>query len=350
MSAVIPPLLITGRYVAFPACLAAWLLRTPLVLQEQNSRPGLANRALGPFASLIFTAFPEAAPFFSAARCEVVLAGNPTRAALASPAVGSRSEARESLHRRYFVGDAGGGGGRDQEAAGTCCGLAESDMLLTVLGGSQGAASLNRLVEAVLPLLPVALPPAQPGAALRRIWVLWQTGDDAALARGSSSCLSSSATADVPHTASRVARTPFIEAMHEVYRGSDLVVARAGAMTCAELLAMRTAALLVPSPHVTDDHQRCNAEALVALGAATTLPDERTLSPAALKEAVVGLLGDARELESMRAAAGRAAKPGAAEAIAQRVVQLAAREEVGGASIATAAQQQQAARGKMTGR
>jgi UDP-N-acetylglucosamine--N-acetylmuramyl-(pentapeptide) pyrophosphoryl-undecaprenol N-acetylglucosamine transferase len=113
---------------------------------------------------------------------------------------------------------------------------------------------------------------------------------------------------------------PFVEDMAAVYAAADLIVARAGAITCSELLASRTPAVLVPSPNVAGDHQTRNAEALEGTGAAVLLA-EQDLTPKVLVDRVLGLLGDDAELGKMAAAcmAAGAADP-AADVIARTIL------------------------------
>ena len=114
---------------------------------------------------------------------------------------------------------------------------------------------------------------------------------------------------------------PFVEDMAALYKTADLVVARAGAVTCSEILATQTPAILVPSPNVAGDHQTRNAEALETQGAALLLA-ERDLTPDALVDQVLGLLGDEAELGRMAAAGGRevGGRDPAADAIARSIL------------------------------
>ena len=114
---------------------------------------------------------------------------------------------------------------------------------------------------------------------------------------------------------------PFVEDMAALYKTADIVVARAGAVTCSEILATQTPAILVPSPNVAGDHQTRNAEALETQGAALLLA-ERDLTPDALVDQVLGLLDDEAELERMAAAGGRevGGRGPAADAIARSIL------------------------------
>lgn len=252
-----------GGYASVATVLAARLLRLPVLLQEQNAVPGLANRWLGRVSRRICLGFEAAAAHFPAGRS--VHTGNPIRASV-------------------LVGT---GPGTD----------------LLVFGGSQGARRLNRAVVEALP----RLVPRLTGRGL-----LHQTG-----------------TADLEATLQAYARQgvtadvrAFIDDMGAAYGRAALVVARAGAMSCAEITARGLPAILVPYPQAADDHQRHNALALVSLGAAEMILDAR-LDADALSDAVTGLLGDARRREKMASAAREAGRPEAAARVADEVIALA---------------------------
>ena len=108
---------------------------------------------------------------------------------------------------------------------------------------------------------------------------------------------------------------PYLDRMELAYEVADLIVARAGASSCAEIAACGIPAVLVPYPFATADHQTGNARALVDVGAAERIPDE-ALTPALLRETVARFLGDRARLEAMAAAARSVARPRAAEDLA----------------------------------
>lgn len=208
-----------GGYTAGPGGLAAWLLRRPLVIHEQNAVAGLTNRLLAGFAREVLQAFPGA---FSAS-AKVRVTGNPVRAEIAAlPPPAARFAARSGPLR------------------------------LLVLGGSQGARALNETVAGAIALLPEG----------KRPEIRHQAGE---------------ATRPVAEAAYRAAGVearvhPFISDMAEAYGWADLVLARSGALTVAELAAAGVGAVLVPFPAAVDDHQTRNAAFLVDAGAATLLP------------------------------------------------------------------------------
>lgn len=256
-----------GGYVAGPGGIAAWLLRRPLVVHEQNALAGFTNRVLARRARRVLAGFAHALP-----GAEWV--GNPVRAAIAElPPPDQRLAAHAGRSR------------------------------LLVLGGSLGARALNQTLPQALALLPPVLRPE----------VRHQCG-----ARGVDEARSAYAQAGV---AARI--EPFIDDMAEAYAWADLAVCRAGALTIAELAAAGLGAILVPFPHAVDDHQTHNAEALVKAGAAACV-QERDLQPARLAALLGDLLGDRVRLLAMARAARTQARPDAAAAIARACLEVAA--------------------------
>jgi len=172
-----------------------------------------------------------------------------------------------------------------------------------VFGGSQGAHAINVAMAGAA----AALAAAAPG-----VHVTHQTGErDLDMVR------------DAYAAAGLEARVePFLFEMHREMRVADVVVCRAGATTLAELTAAGRAAILIPLPTATDDHQRRNGEALARQGAARVL-EQRDLTPARLAEEIAALAGDTGERARMAAAARRLARPDAARVIVDRVLALA---------------------------
>jgi UDP-N-acetylglucosamine--N-acetylmuramyl-(pentapeptide) pyrophosphoryl-undecaprenol N-acetylglucosamine transferase len=254
-----------GGYVTGPGGLAAWLLRRPLVIHEQNAVAGLTNRVLARLARPVLEAFPGS---FPAAR-RAIAVGNPVRSgffALAPPAA------------RY-----GARGG---------------PLRLLVVGGSQGAAKLNAVVPAALAQLPA-------GA--------WQVRHQAG-ARGLEAAREAYARAGVAATLE-----PFIDDIAAAYAEADLVVCRAGALTVSEIAAAGVAALFVPFAAAVDDHQTRNAQQLVAQGAAALLP-EAALTPERLAAELARLGADRAALAAMAAQARLLAQPQATRALAEAVL------------------------------
>ncbi|NJA89861.1 undecaprenyldiphospho-muramoylpentapeptide beta-N-acetylglucosaminyltransferase [Rhodocyclus tenuis] len=246
-----------GGYVSFPGGVAAKLAGIPLVVHEQNSIAGLANRVLAKIARRVVTGFPDALP-----RGEWV--GNPVRpeiAALPAPA--------ERLAER------------------------QGPLRLLVIGGSLGAAALNEITPQGLALLPPEERPLvrhQAGAkhieALRQAYAA--AGVDA-------ECV------------------PFVDDMAAAYAWADLALCRAGALTVAELAAAGTASVLVPFPFAVDDHQTSNARFLSRVGGAVVLPQDE-LTP----ESISRIRNYSRgQLLQMAEKARALARPEAAAAVAR---------------------------------
>ncbi|MGI9245370.1 MAG: undecaprenyldiphospho-muramoylpentapeptide beta-N-acetylglucosaminyltransferase [Steroidobacteraceae bacterium] len=259
-----------GGFASGPGGIAAWLLRRPLVVHEQNAVAGLTNRVLARLAVRVLEGFPNS--FGRGIRAERV--GNPVRpeiVAIAPP------------EKRYA--------------------LREGRARLLVFGGSQGAARLNAVLPAALGELPADLRPE----------VLHQTGQQG-LADTEHAYRSRGIEADV---------RPFIDDMASAYGWADLGVCRAGALTVAELAAAGLPAILVPFPAAVDDHQTRNAEYAVKAGAARLLP-ETQLTPISLAAMLRDLLEEGRpRLEQMAHAARRSAIVDADERLADACEQAA---------------------------
>jgi UDP-N-acetylglucosamine--N-acetylmuramyl-(pentapeptide) pyrophosphoryl-undecaprenol N-acetylglucosamine transferase len=170
-----------------------------------------------------------------------------------------------------------------------------------VLGGSQGARALNETVPAAIAKLPASMRPQ----------IRHQAGNTLDAAR--TAYAAAGVEADV---------VPFIEDMADAYAFADLVIARAGALTIAELAAVGVAAILVPYPYAVDDHQTRNAAYCVAQGAAVLIA-EQELSPERLARELQSLLAERAQLLEMSERAREMARPHAAEELATACIELA---------------------------
>ncbi len=263
-----------GGYASGPAVLAARVLGVKTMILEQNHFPGATNRWLAPRVDAVCVP-SEAARRRLGGRG--IVTGNPVR---------------EAFTR---IGPAPGG----------------PALSLLVFGGSRGARSINRAMVEALPAL-AAMHPAPA--------IVHQTGPDGLEeVRGAYSTFPALARAHV---------APFLDDMPRRLAEADLVVARAGATTLAELAAAGRPAILVPYPHAADDHQRLNAEAVAEAGAAVWILD-RELSGAGLAATVTELAGDRDRLQRMGEAARTLAHPDAAARIADVALSLMA----GGAHV-----------------
>lgn len=276
-----------GGYAAAPAGVAAWLQRRPLLLHEQNAVAGTTNRLLAPLARARLCGFPGA--FTGRRDAEVV--GNPLRAALL--------RAAQVLARDYREKE----GGYD----------ASRPLRVLVLGGSLGAAPLNRL-------LPQALAALQEQRALAAFSVWHQCGE------GHLAALRADYEQRAP--GAQVRCMAFVEDMPAAYGWADLAICRAGALTVAELALMRLPAILVPLPHAIDDHQRANARVLGAAGAAL-VREQAALDGPTLAAELRALAADPARLRAMSEAAAGCAHPDAGARVVERVAALAGEPALG---------------------
>jgi UDP-N-acetylglucosamine--N-acetylmuramyl-(pentapeptide) pyrophosphoryl-undecaprenol N-acetylglucosamine transferase len=254
-----------GGYASVPAVIAAAARRIPLALVEPNAVPGRANRLAARLARECFAGFDETARRLeSCAPGRVHVTGIPLRRALVAAFDGAGERRVPTPPHR-----------------------------LLVFGGSQGARQIN---DAMIELAPTLDP--------RALEIFHQTGE-----------------ADRERVAAAYARAGLVASvvafepeMPRRYRWADLAVCRSGALTVAELAMAGLPALLVPFPHAADDHQRVNALALAATGAARVL-ESRPLAAGELGRALREAFEKPAELAAMGRAAARAARPDAAERI-----------------------------------
>ncbi|RMG46852.1 MAG: undecaprenyldiphospho-muramoylpentapeptide beta-N-acetylglucosaminyltransferase [Acidobacteria bacterium] len=268
-----PALLIgVGGFASGPALLAGALLGVPTLILEQNAVPGRTNRLLSTVAAAAAVSFPSSARQL---RCPCVATGNPVRREIAA----APPRAAGPLRR------------------------------LLAAGGSRGARALNEAWERALPRL-ARLP----------LSVELQTGpDDAERLRRAAREAEAA-----PGARLEVEVAEFFDDIPRRLASADLFVGRAGATTVAELTAAGRASLLVPYPHAADDHQRANARALAAAGAALVIdPDE--LTPERLAAAIEALAADPARLQRMSDAARRLGRRDAAARVADLAEKLALR-------------------------
>ncbi len=205
-----------GGYSSGPPVLIASLMGIPTMLQEQNAQPGLTNRLLARFVRKVAAAFGECEKYFGA---KMVLTGNPVRPEFIE--IGSSQ--KDPLGRQSVT--------------------------VLITGGSQGARAIN---QAVMDALKSA------GSALSKFEFIHQTGD-----RDHQTVLEAYQRAGVQADV-----RPFLADMARQFSRADLIICRAGAATLAEITVAGKAAILIPFPDATDEHQRKNAESLVEVGAA----------------------------------------------------------------------------------
>lgn len=257
-----------GGYASGPAMAAALFLKTPTMAFEPNAMPGLANRLVGKRVQAAAVNFPAAERWFRNAE----VTGIPVRP-------------------EFFQ----------------LVPPPPSPPHLLVFGGSQGA----RIFNQTMPQIVSALLHAVPGLTL-----LHQCG-----ARHAESTQAAYAQSGADPACWEV--KPFLDDMPARFARANLVMARSGASTVAELAAAGKPALLVPFAAAADDHQRRNAEAMVQAGAAVMLREDELLNPDSLLTVLAPLLKSPERLAAMSGAARTQAHPSAAERIADRLAELA---------------------------
>jgi UDP-N-acetylglucosamine--N-acetylmuramyl-(pentapeptide) pyrophosphoryl-undecaprenol N-acetylglucosamine transferase len=254
-----------GGYISFPGGIMAALLARPLVLHEQNSIAGLANKVLARVADRILVAFPNALK-------NSEWTGNPVR----------RDIAQLPAPERRFRNRAG-------------------NLKVLVVGGSLGAQALNETVPRALALIPQSQRPEVTHQAGEKHLAMLESG----------------------YREAGVSATTlaFIRDMASAYAMADVVICRAGALTISELAAAGIASVLVPFPSAVDDHQTFNARYLADQSAAVLLP-QAELTPRKLADLLLGFTRT--KLLDMANRARALGKPDAARIVAERCMAVAA--------------------------
>jgi UDP-N-acetylglucosamine--N-acetylmuramyl-(pentapeptide) pyrophosphoryl-undecaprenol N-acetylglucosamine transferase len=270
----------TGGYVCGPMVLAATLQSVPTAIQEQNAFPGLTNRILGRFVRRIFLAYPEAGKYFPAGKISIT--GNPIRSEEFTRI--NREEAEKNL------------------------GLKADCINLLVFGGSQSARRIN---QSLLPIVRDLL------ESFPKLQIILMTGTkeydninkivrSLGLSRES---------------ADRLKLVAYFYKIAEAYKVSDIVLARAGAISLAEITCFGIPALLVPYPYATNNHQEFNARVLADNGAAKIV-FEADLTPDILWTNLKQMLSDDRLRRTMSKASLALSKPQAAQMIVDQLLKI----------------------------
>lgn len=261
-----------GGYASSPITLAAARKRVPIVLQEQNSYAGLANKVVAKRASKICVAYDNMDQFFPSDKIE--LTGNPIRASMKL--------------------------GIEKKVALDHFGLSESKQTILVLGGSLGARTLNEsIIQNIERLL------------LSNYQVIWQIGSfyyQEMLARVASFDLKN------------IHMVEFIKEMDKAYAAADVVISRAGALTISELSVIGKAVVFVPSPNVAEDHQTKNAMMLVNKNAAEIITDKNAVDE--LVDKAFELLENETRRKELERNILKLGKPNATESILKQVLSL----------------------------
>ncbi|MCZ6804544.1 MAG: undecaprenyldiphospho-muramoylpentapeptide beta-N-acetylglucosaminyltransferase [Proteobacteria bacterium] len=257
-----------GGFASGPGGIAAWLMRIPLLIHEQNAIAGLTNRLLAPFAIFVMAAFPGA--FRESGK--LTITGNPVRNDILN-----LPEPEKRYANRDFV-----------------------SLKVLVLGGSLGAKRLNEVVPETLLVLSNTL------GSDYQFEVKHQCGEKH---------LSLTEIA-YKELNMNVEVTSFIDNMADAYAWADIVICRAGALTIAELATCGIGSILIPFPYAVDDHQTENAKYLSAEGAAILI-QEAQLNAEKLKEILLKLCHAPEQLMQMAVKARSLARPQASDDVAR---------------------------------
>jgi UDP-N-acetylglucosamine--N-acetylmuramyl-(pentapeptide) pyrophosphoryl-undecaprenol N-acetylglucosamine transferase len=268
-----------GGYVSVPLGLAAAVSAVPLVLQEQNAVPGLANRVLARWARAVCLAYAGSIRYLRR-RDRAVVTGNPVRSSVFAA---------------------------DRQAGRASFGVGGAETLLLVFGGSRGARHLNTALVDLHSRLSV----------VKKLRIVQIAGPaEAETVRES---LRAAAAGDVPPWWTVL---DYVEGMGDLLAAADLVVCRAGATTLAEVSLLGKPAILVPYPFATDDHQTRNAAPFSEAQAAVVVADADLDTPE-FGDALVALLTDGPRRAAMACAAATLGRPGAAGAVLEAVTEAA---------------------------
>jgi UDP-N-acetylglucosamine--N-acetylmuramyl-(pentapeptide) pyrophosphoryl-undecaprenol N-acetylglucosamine transferase len=270
-----------GGYTSPPLITAAFLLGIKRVIVEPNAYPGMANRVLSPLANIVFASFAEALPFFELGKARVV--GTPIR--------------------RAFLGEVPSTEVARPDARGP---------LLLVLGGSQGARSINRAMTGAFPTL------AQSQVGVRLIHQTGERDFEEVTAAYRAAVQKLGPSVAEPEVA------PFLFDVPGAMKQADLIVSRAGATTVAEITACGKPAILIPFPHAIHGHQERNARVLEQAGAAQIILDQR-LNGEMLAQVVSAILDNRARRAEMGQHSRSLGQPEAAERIVEACRELVGR-------------------------
>jgi UDP-N-acetylglucosamine--N-acetylmuramyl-(pentapeptide) pyrophosphoryl-undecaprenol N-acetylglucosamine transferase len=276
----------TGGYVSGPVLLAAFALKIPFVVHESDAIPGLVNRLMAPKASVVTGAFADVQSKLKVKSERFQHTGNPV-----NESIGKLSKADALTQLAYLVPQ----------------NWAETDKILLVLGGSQGALSLN---EAVFNGLDALIASGYK--------IVHQCGTKHY--KGMKSALLEKYGSETPFNKDYVC-LPFIDNMPAVWALADLALCRAGSMTLSELFASQTPAILVPYPYAAQNHQEANARFVEGQGAGIVLLDAELNAERVLEKLQV-LTSDETRLLQMKQVLETLAKPDATKVIADTLLQF----------------------------
>lgn len=260
----------TGGYVCGPVLAAAKKAKVPILIHEQNAYPGRSNRLMSKGAETVCISYEQTRSYFKQAK-KVVLTGNPVRG-------------------EYWS--------IDKEKARNKLGLTSAERLILATGGSRGARTINRSVVEFMRQNPEL-----------DATVILVSGKD---------LYSETQALAADLTNERFIIQDYLYDMPYYMAAADLLICRAGAITCAEVAALGKAAAFIPYPFAASDHQTYNARAFSDIGAGLLCPDSE-LSGGWLSENVLPLLFDEKKRETMETAVKALAKPRATQDIVREL-------------------------------
>ncbi|MGI6343020.1 MAG: undecaprenyldiphospho-muramoylpentapeptide beta-N-acetylglucosaminyltransferase [Bacteroidales bacterium] len=263
----------TGGYASAPTIYMAAKLNIPVLIQEQNSYPGVANKILAKRAKAICVAYPDMEKYFG--KDKLHLLGNPIRSSIEYCNI-ERSEAVS-----FF-------------------GLNPDIKTVLVVGGSLGARTINQSVEKYVP-----------NFIENNIQLIWQTGK---------SFEQRSKEIAEKYNSKLIRNTVFIKEMDYAYSAADVVVSRAGALSISEICSLGKPSILVPSPNVAEDHQTKNAAVLVSHNAAVAVPDDKAID--VLFDEILKLVNDTDKLNQLSKNVKQLAYPDSAKKIAELIYDI----------------------------
>lgn len=263
----------TGGYVSAPTVMAGWLLRVPYVLHDCDARPGLVTRKLAPGAKSISLAFDAAKQYLK--NKKMYVNGNPIRKDF-------KTMTREEAVRNLGI---------------------ENKLTICIMGGSQGAKSINNAAVKILQLL-----------SKEGIQVIFQTG------KRHFSQVNEDLLKIYPNYKrdKNLIVRPYFEDMVSVLKASDIAVSRSGSLSLSEICASGVASILIPYPHAAADHQRINAKYLSDHKAAFYLEDSQT-TPEKLYELLSELTHHQDQLDEIKKNASRLARLNGVDKIVQQL-------------------------------
>ena len=259
----------SGGYVAGPAIWGASVMGAKVILMESNSYPGVTTRLLERYADEVHISFEDSKKYLRRPD-RLKVTGNPVRSELGKS---TKAEAK-----KYF-------------------GLDENKITILILGGSLGAASINNAVAGCVEEL-----------EKKSLQIIWQTGKNYYQSYKNINL-------------NFVKILDFIEDMNKAYSACDLLVARAGATTIAELSVLGIPSILIPSPHVAENHQYFNAKSLADNNAAVLISDSDVKDM--LKTKILEITSDKYLLKSLSENARKISKPEAANEVAKSAINFA---------------------------